>query len=125
MIREGSVPGWEQTISLQAEGRAVPAVADHHQVIVQDNPVPAARSSDGTKGALLGFGGAGGPPAAVPDEDAGAGLARLRPEEDRASGRAGGPLERRSQRGAPCRPADAGRPGGASTQCLTTVVTNL
>ncbi len=89
MIREGSVPRWEQTISLQAEGRAVPAVADHHQVIVQDNPVPAARSSDGTKGALLGFGGAGGPPAAVPDEDAGAGLARLRPEEDRASGRAG------------------------------------
>jgi hypothetical protein len=64
------------------------ASADHHQVIGHDNAVPAACCGDGTEGALLAFGGAGSAVAAVPDEDARAGLARLRPEEDRASGQA-------------------------------------
>ena len=62
--------------------------ADHDHVIGVDNAVPAACCGDGTEGALLAFGGVRGTVAAVSDEDARAGLARLRPEEDRASGQA-------------------------------------
>lgn len=71
------------------EGRAMPPSADHHQVIGHDNAVPAARCGDGTEGALLPFCGARSPIAAVADEDAGAGLARLGSKEDRAGGQAG------------------------------------
>jgi len=62
--------------------------ADHDHVMGHDNAVPAACCGDGTEGAVLAFGGAWSPVAAVPDEDAGAGLTRLGPEEDRASGQA-------------------------------------
>jgi len=61
----------------QAGGRrAEAACGDHHDVIDSHEPVPAARSSDGTEGALLGFGGAGGAPAAGADEDEAGGPAR-------------------------------------------------
>ena len=66
----------------------MPPSADHDHVIGHDNAVPAARCGDGTEGAVLAFGGARSTVAAVADEDAGAGLARLRPKEDRASGQA-------------------------------------
>jgi hypothetical protein len=41
MIREGSIPGWEQAISLQAadQGSELPG-GDHHQVIDDSEPVP-------------------------------------------------------------------------------------
>ena len=66
----------------------VPPSADHDHVIGHDNAVPASRCGDGTEGGFLAFGGARSAVAAVPDEDAGAGLARLGPEENRASGQA-------------------------------------
>ncbi|MDA8400695.1 MAG: hypothetical protein M0008_11765 [Actinomycetota bacterium] len=51
-------------------------------MIGNDNAVPAACCGDGTERAILAFCGARSAVAAVADEDAGAGLARLRPEED-------------------------------------------
>ena len=66
----------------------MPPSADHDHVIGHDNAVPAACCGDGTEGAFLAFGGARSTVAAVTDEDASAGLPRLRPEEDRASGQA-------------------------------------
>jgi hypothetical protein len=62
--------------------------ADHDHVIGHDNAVPAACCGDGTKGAVLAFGGARSTVAAAPNEGAGAGLAPLGPEENRASGQA-------------------------------------
>ena len=62
--------------------------ADHDHVIGHDIAVPAACCGDGTEGAILAFGGARSTVATVADEDARAGLARLRSEEDRASGKA-------------------------------------
>jgi len=59
--------------------------ADHDHVIGHDNAVPAACCGDGTEGAVLALCGARSTVAAVAavaavaDEDAGAGLARLRP----------------------------------------------
>ncbi len=66
----------------------MPSSTDHDHVIGHDNAVPAACCGDGTEGAFLAFGGAGSAVAAVPDEDAGAGLTRLGSEGHRASGQA-------------------------------------
>lgn len=66
----------------------MPPSADHDYVIGHDNAVPTARCGDGTEGALLAFGGARSAVTTVANEDAGAGVARLGPEEDRASGQA-------------------------------------
>lgn len=63
--------------------------ADHEHMIGHDNAVPAVPCGDGMERALLAFCGAQSTIAAVADEDAGAGLARLRPEEDRVSGEPG------------------------------------
>ena len=62
--------------------------ADNDHVIGHDHAVPAARCGDGTDGAFLAFRGATGSVVAVTDKDAGACMARLGPEEDRASGQA-------------------------------------
>jgi len=63
----------------------MPPSADHHQVIGDDNPVPAAGCSDGAEGPFLPFRSALGSVAAVADEDARARLSRLCPEEEGTS----------------------------------------
>ena len=84
IVRQGSVVSWIRAAATQfsrsrrsEEGRAVPAVVDHHQVIDNGKPVTAACCSDGTEGPILGFRGAGSAVAAVADEDAPARLAGM------------------------------------------------
>ena len=66
----------------------MPPSADHDHVIGHDDAVPGCMLRRCTEGAFLPFCGARSTVAAVADEDAGAGLARLGTEEDRASGQA-------------------------------------
>ena len=91
MIREWTITGREQPISLRIEevGIEFPR-GDHHQQIDDGEPVVPACSSDGTEGTSLGFRGAEEPIAAVADDYASGCPTGLCPNNDWVGREAGG-----------------------------------
>ena len=61
MVRQGCATWPNVRLWPPEEGRGEAAVADHHQVIDDNEPVPGACCSDGPEGPILGFRGAGTP----------------------------------------------------------------